>query len=86
MLKKIQCQLANGEKYNRYIGNGVLENPEQTIDIVDATPIGTSGLVSAIPAENKDVRWTDEHGGTHAEHIFKGHPIAVNEKFIVDAV
>ena len=84
MLKTVKCQLPTGEIYNRYI-NGKLADPKQTIDIVDVKPIeGCKDLVSVLPAQDTEVRFTDAHGGEHVDRITRGSAFVVNPKFVVD--
>lgn len=82
---KFKVQLSDGSKYSKYIGEGILDNPNQEVEVTsNIEPIaGASTLVAVYPVEDTNICWTDAHGEKHTDRLYANNPIAIPSKFIV---
>lgn len=80
-MRRIRCSV-NGECFDKFV-NGELENPEQVIECLTVEPIKGTNLLSATPAEDTDVYWTDKEGNPHRIELFAGKAFAVEKRFVV---
>lgn len=85
--------IANGKFYNRYMNEGAkLADEQQTVPCRvcsnEDVKYGTDGMIIESPtvtveiAENTDVKWTDEYGNAHTDHLINGEKMKFDKKFI----
>lgn len=79
-MRKFKVQ-ANGKAFSENI-NGTLENPTLEVEVYDVKPfIGNKFLVTLY--YDTDVRWTDNYGESHTQHLLHGSTIIIDKEFLV---
>lgn len=90
---KIKCQLADGEKFDKFIGfnnqnRGRLALPEQSIAVIPRSSnfktADSDTLVSVVPIQNSSVVWYDDYGKEHIQFYNEGRPILVERRFVFE--